>query len=410
MKTLGQSSYDLAVIGGGILGVATAWEMSRRHPGMSVVVLEKEPRLAAHQSGRNSGVIHAGVYYQPGSLKARLCKAGVAATIAFCRDHGVAFAQCGKLLVATDAEELARMAALEERCHANGIAIERLDATELRRREPHISGVGALFVASTGITDYAAITRAMADRLRAGGGEIRTGFVVDAIKETASVVVVQDGGEQVVARHVIACAGVMADRIAKLCGVGDDFQIVPFRGEYYRLGPDKDRIVSHLIYPIPDPALPFLGVHLTRMIGGYVTVGPNAVLALSRNGYGWGDINARDMREMLAFDGFRRLIAAHCESGWSELRSSLSRSHYLKRCRKYCPELVLGDLQPYRSGVRAQAVLSDGSLVHDFLVRETDRTLHVCNAPSPAATSAIPIARHIADRAAARFGLRSVEP
>ncbi len=406
MTTLGQSSYDIAVIGGGIVGVATGLELSRRHSGLAVVVLEKEPVLAAHQSGRNSGVIHAGVYYQPGSLKARLCKAGVSATVAFCREHGLAFEQCGKLMVATDAAEAARMEALDQRCHANGIAVERLDASELRRREPHIAGVGALHVAATGITDYAAITRAMANLLRAGGGEVRTEFAVEGIEETVSGVVVRGGSLEVTARHVIVCAGVMADRLAKLCGIEVDFQIVPFRGEYYRLGRDKDRLVQHLIYPIPDPDLPFLGVHLTRMIGGYITVGPNAVLALSRNGYGWGDISLGDLSDMVQFSGFHRLLAAHGKAGLAELCSSLSRRRYLDLCRRYCPELTLADLQPYRSGVRAQAVMRDGSLAHDFLIRETERTIHVCNAPSPAATSAIPIARHIADRAKALFGLR----
>lgn len=409
VTTFGQSTYDVAVIGGGIIGVATAMELSRRHRGLSVVVLEKEPVLAAHQSGRNSGVIHAGVYYQPGSLKARLCKAGLEATIAFCREHGLAYEQCGKLLVATDARELQRMAALQDRCAANGIAVERLDAAELSRREPRIVGVGALHVAATGITDYAAVTRMMAELVQAAGGEIRTGFAVDGVEETASGVVVRSGGHAVAARHGIVCAGVMADRLARMCGMDPDFQIVPFRGEYYRLGADKDRIVQHLIYPIPDPELPFLGVHLTRMIGGYVTVGPNAVLSLSRHGYDWRAFDRRDVGEMLRFPGFRRLVAAHARSGLAELRSSLSRRHYLQLCRRYCPELTLQDLQPYRSGVRAQAVMRDGTLVHDFLIRATARTLHVCNAPSPAATSAIPIAEHLADRAATQFGLRRAD-
>lgn len=406
VSNFGQSTYDVAVIGGGIIGVATALELSRRHRDLGIVVLEKEPVLAAHQSGHNSGVIHAGVYYEPGSLKAQLCKAGLQATMAFCREHGLAFEQCGKLLVATDARDLQRMNALQVRCAANGITVERLDATALSRREPHIVGVGALYVAATGITDYADITRTMAELLRARGGEIRTGFAVDGIDDGASGVVVRCGGQVVAARHAIVCVGVMADRLARSCGMDPDFQIVPFRGEYFRLRSDKDQIVRHLIYPIPDPDLPFLGVHLTRMIGGYVTVGPNAVVGLARNGYGWGDINVRDIGEMIRFPGFRRLAVTHAMAGLSELRSSLSRKHYLKLCRRYCPELTLDDLQPYRSGVRAQAVLRDGTLVHDFLIRATARTIHVCNAPSPAATSALPIARHLVDRAEAQFGLR----
>ncbi|MER9418438.1 L-2-hydroxyglutarate oxidase [Mesorhizobium sp. M0306] len=399
------NKYDLAFIGGGIVGVPTALEMTRRYPGMTVVLLEKEPELAQHQTGRNSGVIHAGVYYQPDSLKARFCKAGVDATIGFCRDHGLAYEQCGKLLVATDAMELERMNALEERCKQNGIAIERLDATELKRREPRIAGVGALFTPTTGIVDYGAITRRLAELFGEAGGEVRRSFEVDHLREVANGVEVGAKDTIIHAKNVIVCAGVMADRLARLCGMAVDFQIVPFRGEYYRLRKDKDDIVRHLIYPIPDPALPFLGVHLTRMIGGYVTVGPNAVLALARNGYARTDISPGDLAEMLRFSGFRRLIVANMKSGLTEMRNSFYRRGYLELCRKYCPELELSDLTPYRPGIRAQAVMADGTMIHDFLIRQTARTIHVCNAPSPAATSAMPIANHIAEQATVAFDL-----
>ncbi|CZT36886.1 L-2-hydroxyglutarate oxidase [Rhizobium sp. 9140] len=397
-------SYDLAIIGGGIVGLSAALEISTRWPGLSIVVLEKEVEVATHQTGRNSGVIHAGVYYQPGSLKARFCKEGVEATIGFCREHGIPFEQCGKILVATAHDEVPRLAALEDRCRQNGLPVERLDAAELVRREPHIRGVGALFVPTSGIVDYGLIARTMARILAGRGVEIRTSATVETLREEADGVRLQLPQEEIRARHVIACAGIMADRLARLCGLELDFHIVPFRGEYFRLGSDKDRIVNHLIYPIPDPALPFLGVHLTKMIGGYVTVGPNAVLAFAREGYRFSDVNVHDLREMITYPGFRRLVRKNLRSGLSEMGNSISKRRYLALCRRYCPELQLDDLKPYRPGIRAQAVLADGSLVHDFLIRETHRTIHVCNAPSPAATSAMPIARDLADRAAALFG------
>ena len=400
------TDFDLIVIGGGIVGLSTAMQMTERFPGMAVAVLEKEPRLASHQTGRNSGVIHAGVYYQPGSLKARFCREGVQATIAFCQEHAIHYEQCGKLLVATDRDEIPRMEALYERATQNGIVIERLDQREAARREPRIRSIGALFSPTTGIVDYAQVARAMADVVRERGGAILTGTEVTAIAETPFGATVEATGGRLSARHVIAAAGLQADRIARMCGVATDVQIVPFRGEYYRLGADKDDIVQSLIYPIPDPALPFLGVHLTKMVGGYVTVGPNAVLAFAREGYTFGAANWRDLAEMVRFPGFRNVIKANLKSGLAEMANSLVKSRYLALCQRYCPELALSDLLPYRSGVRAQAVLPDGTLVHDFLIGESERTIHVLNAPSPAATSAIPIGRHITDLAEAKFGLQ----
>jgi L-2-hydroxyglutarate oxidase len=397
------SDFDLAVIGGGIVGLSTAMQMTERFPGISVAVLEKEPALARHQTGRNSGVIHAGVYYQPGSLKAQFCREGVEATTRFCREQGIAYEQCGKLLVATEPAELPRMEALYERARTNGIDVERLDKAEVARREPHIRGLAGLFVKTTGIVDYAQVAKAMASVVAERGGAILTSSEVAHIEETPSGVTLDVGKDRIRARHVIAAAGLQADRIARLCGVDVDFRIVPFRGEYYRLGSDKDRIVNHLIYPIPDPELPFLGVHLTRMIGGYVTVGPNAVLAFAREGYGFGSVSLRDLREMAAFPGFRRVIRDNLKSGALEMANSLLKSRYLALCRRYCPELELSDLSPYRSGVRAQAVLADGTMVHDFLIGETERTIHVLNAPSPAATSSIPIGQHITRLAEQKF-------
>jgi L-2-hydroxyglutarate oxidase len=400
------TDFDLVVIGGGIVGLSTAMQMTERFPGIAVAVLEKEPRLASHQTGRNSGVIHAGVYYQPGSLKARFCREGVQATIAFCQEQAIPYEQCGKLLVATDRDEIPRMEALYERAKQNGIVIERLDRREVARREPRIRGVGALFSPTTGIVDYGRIARAMADVVRERGGAILTGTEVTAIEETPFGVTLEATGGRLSARHAIAAAGLQADRIARVCGVAADVQIVPFRGEYYRLGADKDDIVQSLIYPIPDPALPFLGVHLTKMVGGYVTVGPNAVLAFAREGYTFGAANRRDLAEMVRFPGFRNVIKANLKSGLAEMANSLVKSRYLALCQRYCPELTLSDLLPYRSGVRAQAVRPDGTLVHDFLIGESERTIHVLNAPSPAATSAIPIGRHITDLAEAKFGLQ----
>ncbi|WP_082540535.1 L-2-hydroxyglutarate oxidase [Pseudolabrys sp. Root1462] len=398
---------DIAIIGGGIVGLATAREILRRFPELSVVVLEKEDRLAAHQTGRNSGVIHAGVYYAPSSLKAQFCRDGVAATTEFCREYGIAFEQCGKLLVATDEDERARMDDLYERCQQNGIAVERLDATELKKREPHISGVGALLVPSTGIVDYGEVAQAMAGGITKAGGTIATGREVTAIREDGNGVTIETATGTLRVRHLVACGGLMADRLARMSGVALDFRIVPFRGEYFRLAPRHDRIVQHLIYPIPDPTLPFLGVHLTRMIGGYVTVGPNAVLAFAREGYRFASVNLRDLAETLAYPGFRKVMTKNLRSGMNEMMNSLSKTRYLALCRKYCPELEADDLLPYRAGVRAQAVLADGTLAHDFLIEATARTLHVCNAPSPAATSSIPIARHIVERAVTLFDLHA---
>lgn len=395
--------HDYAIIGGGIVGLSTAWQLKQRLPDRSVVVIEKEAEVARHQTGHNSGVIHAGVYYQPGSLKARFCREGVEATIRFCEENGVAWEQCGKLLVATDTAELERMEKLLDRCRENGIQCTRLSADELREREPRIAGVGAIHVPATGITDYPGIARAMARRFEAAGGEVRLNAPVAAIRETADAVVVAAGGDEITARRLVVCGGVMADRLAAMMGLDAGFRVVPFRGEYYRLPDTKNDVVRHLIYPIPDPALPFLGVHLTRMIDGSVTVGPNAVLAFAREGYAKGSVDLRDVAAMFGYGGFWRVIGRNFRSGLAEMRDSLSKRGYLERCRKYCPELTVDDLLDHPAGIRAQAVAPDGTLIHDFLFAESARSLHVCNAPSPAATSAIPIGAHIVGKVTERF-------
>ncbi|MCE1115839.1 MULTISPECIES: L-2-hydroxyglutarate oxidase [Pseudomonas] len=391
-------TYDYCIIGGGIVGLATAMALLQQRPGASLLILEKEASLGRHQTGHNSGVIHAGIYYAPGSLKADLCKRGAQATKDFCREHGIAFDVCGKLLVASNDLEMQRMQALYERSQQNGLKVERLDAAELRQREPNIVGKGALFLDATGIVDYTQVCNAMAKVIRQAGGELHLSTPVRAIQEHAEHVSVSSDGKTWHARQLVACAGLQSDRLARLAGVKIDHQIIPFRGEYYRLPASKNQIVNHLIYPIPDPELPFLGVHLTRMIDGSVTVGPNAVLGLGRENYRKFSVNWRDVAEYARFPGFWKTLWNNLGSGTAEMKNSLFKRGYLEQCRKYCPSLQVEDLLPYEAGIRAQAVMRDGTLVHDFLFAETPRMVHVCNAPSPAATSAIPIGQMIAEK------------
>ncbi len=390
--------FDFIVIGGGILGLSTARQLQQRFPGQSVLVLEKESSPAQHQTGHNSGVIHAGVYYKPGSLKAKFCKEGNIATKAFCNEHDIPFDECGKLLVATNEVELERMQSLIGRCAENELYIEVLDADQLKEREPNITGVGGIFVPSTGIVSYTRICEKMAELVVADGGEVRFDTEVFEIKEGREQVVVTTEESCVQGKFLVACAGLMSDRIVRMLGQEPDFKIIPFRGEYFLLPPEHNRIVNHLIYPIPDPDLPFLGVHLTRMIDGTVTVGPNAVLAFKREGYRKTDFSLKDMTEMLTYPGLLKMLAKNLKPGLMEMKNSIFRRGYLEQVRKYCPQLTLDDLQSYPAGVRAQAVAKDGSLVDDFLFVSTKRALVVCNAPSPAATSAIPIGKHILEK------------
>ncbi|MFC6011587.1 L-2-hydroxyglutarate oxidase [Nocardia lasii] len=391
-------AYDFCVIGGGIVGVATAHRLLTTFPGSSLVLIEKEAALGAHQTGHNSGVIHSGIYYPPDSLKARLCRAGAEWTKKFATANDIPFRECGKLLVATDSDEHERMLALYERSIANGVEVEAIDADELKRREPRITGVGALFVPATGIIDYTKVTAALADQVVAMGGKILLGTTVDAITENTSAVTVSGSNGSVSAGTLIVCAGLQADRMARKAGIDTDFRIVPFRGEYYRLPARRADLVRTLIYPVPDPALPFLGVHLSPTIDGDLTVGPNAVLGLSREGYRKGSVNRRDAADVLSFAGVRQVARDHFGTGVRELRNSLFKRGYLAECRKYCPELSTADLLPHRAGIRAQAVLRDGTLVHDFLIERTPRSIHVLNAPSPAATSAMPIAEYLVEQ------------
>lgn len=392
--------YDVTIIGGGIVGVSTAWQLQQRDPSCRILLLEKESQLSLHQTGRNSGVIHAGVYYEPGSLKAKFCKEGNHLTLTFCEKHNIPHERCGKILVATNPLELTRMDHLLDRIRANRIQVQKLDHTQLKEMEPYITGLGGLFIRDTGIVDYKMITRKMAQLFQEAGGKVEVNAHVHGMSEKEDCIHLTTSLGEIKSRYVIACAGLMADRLVNMVGLKPDFQIIPFRGEYFKLPPSKQNTISHLIYPIPDPDLPFLGIHLTRMIDGSVTVGPNAVLGLKREGYGRGEIDWTDFREMIRFKGFWHVLRKNLFSGIWELKNSFLRPEYLKQVRKYCPEIKLTDLKSHPTGVRAQAVSSNGSLIHDFLFMQTNRTFHVCNAPSPAATSAIPIGNYIVDQVA----------
>ncbi|MGH3911931.1 MAG: L-2-hydroxyglutarate oxidase [Pseudonocardiaceae bacterium] len=387
---------QVAVIGGGIVGLAVARAL--RAGGHGVTVCEKEPDWAAHQTGRNSGVIHSGLYYRPGGLKARLCVAGAASMAAYARERGLPVEVGGKLVVAVDSRELPALAELARRGVANGVPVRRLDAAGAREYEPDVRCVAALRVETTGIIDYAVVSRALAAELARDGAELRLGCEVLAVHpDGAGVRVVTHAGE-LRADALINCAGLHSDRIAQLSGLVPAARIIPFRGEYFSLAPAASARVRGLIYPVPDPVLPFLGVHLTRGVDGSVHAGPNAVLALSREGYRWGTVRARDIAEMLGYPGFWHLARRHGRTGTAELIRSVSRQAFAAALSRLVPGITAADLVPAPAGVRAQAVGRDGALLDDFVVQTAPRQVHVLNAPSPAATSALEIARHIADR------------
>jgi L-2-hydroxyglutarate oxidase len=393
-----ENIYDYVIIGGGIVGLSTARQLLLAEPGKRLLLLEKESSFAHHQTGRNSGVIHAGIYYAPGSLKAKFCREGVEATIQFCQKHDIPYEQCGKLIVATNNIEYQRMLDLYHRGLENKMELELLDAQQLRELEPNISGVGAILLKTTGIVDYTAVCEKMAEEIHELGGRTMLESEVTALKEDDEVVSVKlRDSREFSTRFLVACSGLMADRTARMLNIPIDFKVVPYRGEYFQLPPAMNNIVSHLIYPVPNPDLPFLGVHLTRMIDGSVTVGPNAVQGWKREGYGRINISLRDMWDLLTFPGFWKVTLANLRPGLSEFKNSVWRRGYLKLVQKYCPQITLDDLQPYPAGVRAQAVMNDGTLVQDFLFAESPRSLHVCNAPSPAATSSIPIGEYICE-------------
>jgi len=395
--------YDFIIVGGGIVGVSTALTLIKQNPSKKILLLEKEKSFAHHQTGHNSGVIHAGVYYEPGSLKAEFCREGLKETIAFCNTHGIPYEQCGKLLVATNDIELQRMDKLFERCKANNIEAEILNQEKLHEIEPNVFGIGAILVKSTGIVDYTLITKKMSEQFESLGGEFLLNSKVTNLDENKERIQVITSNETLNSKYLICCAGLMADRVAKLLDIKINFQIIPFRGEYFRLKEKHNSLVKHLIYPIPDPDLPFLGVHLTKMIDGTITVGPNAVLGFKREGYGMFNFSLRDTIQFLSFKGFYKVVKKNLKSGLYEMKNSIFKRGYLKEVQKYSPQIKLNDLAPYPAGIRAQAVLEDGTLVHDFLFAESERSIHVCNAPSPAATSAIPIGKYITEKASKAY-------
>ncbi|MFZ0309559.1 MAG: L-2-hydroxyglutarate oxidase [Candidatus Sulfotelmatobacter sp.] len=390
------SAYDVVIVGGGIVGLAVALEITRRFPRLRLLLLEKEDRVGRHQSGHNSGVIHSGVYYKPGSLKAKLCVTGAAAMVEFCREHGIAHEICGKVIVATHAEEFPGLEELRRRGEANGLTGLRLiGPSELREIEPHASGLRALVVPSTGITDYAAVCDKYAEIIGAGGGTVLTSQRVVGLKRHADGIVVETNQGEFFAKSLINCAGLFSDRIARMAGDDPQVMIVPFRGEYYDLTPERASLVRALIYPVPDPRFPFLGVHFTRRVSGRVDAGPNAVLALRREGYRHRDFSLPDIASSLAFPGFWRMAAKHWRSGLDEFHRSFSKPKFVLALQRLLPEVMEQDLVPGGSGVRAQAVKHDGTLVDDFQFVPSGRMLHVLNVPSPAATASIPIGRFI---------------
>jgi len=394
---------DVAIVGAGIVGLATAYQITRRFPRLRLVVLEKEPEIALHQTGRNSGVLHSGIYYKPGSLKAVNCREGKLAMEAFCAAEEIPYEICGKVIVALSNGELPALQAIFERGQANGVKCETIGVERLKELEPHAAGVAAVHVPETGIVDYRAVCERLALRVREAGGEIELCAPVVAMQKSADgVTVITDRGE-VAARTAVNCAGLQSDRVAALSGGSPDAKIIPFRGEYYELEPQAHHLVRNLIYPVPNPAFPFLGVHFTRMIGGGIECGPNAVFAFGREAYRKTDVDVRDLFESLTYRGFLRLAARYWRVGAGEIWRSLSKSAFVRALARLVPEIRAEHLRPAAAGIRAQAVASDGTMVDDFLILETDRVINVCNAPSPAATASLNIGRHIVDRLAKRL-------
>jgi L-2-hydroxyglutarate oxidase LhgO len=403
---MSDSRYDVIIIGGGVVGLGVALEITRRFPRVRLLLLEKEDRVARHQSGHNSGVIHSGVYYNPGSLKARLCVTGAAAMIEFCREQRIGHEVCGKVIVATHADELPRLEELRRRGEANGLAgLRMIGPEELREIEPHARGVQALVVPSTGITNYAVVCEKYAEIISASGGKILTSAAAVGMRRLATEIVVETRQGAFSTNAVINCAGLFSDRISRMAGDDPGVMIVPFRGEYYDLVPERASLVRSLIYPVPDPRFPFLGVHFTRRITGKVDAGPNAVLALAREGYRHSDISVRDLASILAFPGFWRMARQHWRNGMDEWHRSLSKAAFVQALQRLLPEVTANDLVPGSSGVRAQALKPDGALVDDFQFVASGKILHVLNVPSPAATASLSIGKSIVDTAAESLGL-----
>jgi len=403
-------TYDVIVVGGGIVGLATALKMAERFPRLRLVVLEKESQLARHQTGHNSGVIHGGIYYKPGSLKAATCVSGRRELLEFCDRNGIAYDLCGKVIVATEESELPRLEELYRRGMSNGVpGLQLIGPERLKEIEPHARGVRAIHSPATGIIDFVQVAEAYAKNVRASGGDILTSRTVKYISSSPNEMIVGTGREEFRGRFLINCGGLFSDRIAQMTAkpfARIDVQIIPFRGEYYKIAPEKNALIRGLIYPVPDPRFPFLGVHFTRSIHGYVEAGPNAVLAFAREGYRKTDFNPRDLWETLSFSGFRSVARRYWRMGLEEQYRSLSKRAFTRALQRLVPAIGIDDLQPGGAGVRAQAVAADGALLDDFVIRQTGNTIHVLNAPSPGATASLAIGENIVATAASAFRLR----
>lgn len=396
--TPSNNTYDVVIIGGGIIGLSTGMALGQRYPHASVVILEKEERLAAHQTGNNSGVIHSGIYYKPGSFKARFCRGGAESMVEFCRRHNIDHEICGKIIVAIEPEEIPALDNLYQRGLENGIDVARVGPEEVRELEPHVlNSLGGVRVSAAGIVNFTQVCEKYAELIQAQGGEIRLNTRVESIHGNHQEKIVETNGDTVKAKVLINCGGLHSDRLAVLAKVDPKAKIVPFRGEYFVLKPEKRYLVKNLVYPVPNPDFPFLGVHLTRMIDGSIHAGPNAVLSLKREGYRKTDFSFKDFFETMTYPGIWRLAVKHGREGMKEIVRSLSKRAFTRSLQRLVPEIQIDDLLPTHAGVRAQALMRDGRLVDDFLIVKGERTVHVCNAPSPAATASIPIGNAIVD-------------
>ncbi|EFO82133.1 hypothetical protein OSCT_0056 [Oscillochloris trichoides DG-6] len=390
--------YDYLIVGGGIVGLSTAMALGQHYPRARIAICEKEARWAAHQTGNNSGVIHAGVYYKPGSLKAQFAHAGQRSMVAFCQQHDIPYEVCGKLIVATAKNELERLENLYQRAQANGLNAQKVGPEEIKDREPHVRAIAGIYIPSTGIVNYSQVSTAFAEVIQRQGGDLFLKTMVRGIKERGNLISVKTNQGTLQTRYLINCAGLQSDRIAAMAGARTNMKIVPFRGEYYELVPEKRHLVKGLIYPVPNPNFPFLGVHFTRMIDGTVHAGPNAVLALKREGYRKQDINLGDMADVLTYPAFWKLASRYIGEGSKEMLRSASKALFVQSMRRMIPEIRAKDVIPTHAGVRAQALMRDGTLMDDFVIIPHGRAIHVCNAPSPAATAAIEIGNAIVTR------------
>lgn len=398
------AGHDVVIVGGGIVGLATAWQLTQQFPRLRVLVLEKEAEVGQHQTGHNSGVLHSGIYYKPGSLKAINCRTGKRAMEEFCAQHGVPFEICGKVIVAVNEAELPHLARIFDRGQQNGVQCELIDRERLHELEPHAAGVKAIHVPEAGIVNYRVACRKLAELVQGRGGEVRCGARVLGVKENGQEIAIESSSGSFTADYLVTCAGLQSDRVARLTGFQPEALIVPFRGEYYELKHDAEHLCRNLIYPVPDPSFPFLGVHFTRMIEGGIECGPNAVLAFAREGYRKSDVNLADLAETLGFPGFRSLATKYWRVGAGEMWRSWSKAAFVKALQHLIPDVRSEHLVPARAGVRAMAIAPDGSMVDDFVIQASGRIVNVLNAPSPAATSSLNIGKLVVEKLAERLG------